>query len=55
MRMKGRPVLLFYNQSMASDDEKNSIHDISKEFWGDKENNDNKRKERTNTEMKITK
>ena len=48
MRMKRRPVLLFYNQSMAS--EKNDIH-----LWGDKENDDNIGKERTKTEMKITK
>ena len=33
MRMKRRPVLLFYNKSMASDDE-NSIHNISEESLG---------------------
>ena len=31
MRMKGRPEFKFYNQSMASDDEKINIHNISKE------------------------
>ena len=48
-------MLLFYNQSMAPDDEINSLHNISEESLGDKENNDNKKKERTKTEMKITK
>ena len=55
MRMKIRPVLLFYNQSMTSDDEKITYITFLKNLWSDKEDNNNKRNERTKTEMKITK